>query len=300
MAIRFQCSSCHAKLKVGSHKAGARKNCPLCGAEILIPGVESSRGETPSASSVDPSDPSGSAALPLDSAAAQAAPDDDEDRYLDAPVIDVSTVRVDRASMPIGPHRADPPLTMPRRAVYALGGLIVVVASFFFVFGVMVGRISVRRGETSVAARPTRTRCVVTGAVMRRENNQLVPDSGSLVLLVPVDSQPDVRPNGASFHPSDGDGADSADAALIRTFGGEVLEVDDQGRFRATVAGGRSYDLLVVSKNVADDDPVSRQLRATWGKLFVPLEPVVDGRAVAMRTIETAGGSTTVPPITFD
>lgn len=279
MAIRFQCPSCKGKLKVGDHKAGAKKSCPLCGYELTIP---------------DASPHSGSASPSPDESS-------ESDSYLDALVVDASQIRVDRATTPRGPHRADAPLTLSRRVVYATGGLLIVVAAFFFVFGVLVGRITVQR-STSATRQPTLniTRTVVTGTVHRRENNQREPDVGSVVILVPRGLTPETLVDGSKLHPDNFTGTAQPEAQLLRTFGGDVVQVDGQGRFRTTLDANKNYDVLVISKNVERAQGVDRSLRATWGELFVPIEPLVGDRATKTLALETRGASTAVEAIVMN
>lgn len=279
MAIRFQCPSCKGKLKVGDHKAGAKKNCPLCGFELVIPQV------TEESKAVEESTPGAA----------------DEDQFLDALVVDASQVRVDRAGSLRGPHRADAPLTIPRRTVYAVGGLLVVIAAFFFVFGVLVGRVTVQRDAASPrAAGPNITRTVVTGTVHRRENNQREPDEGSVVIIIPEGLNPETQVEGSKLHPDNFAGASQPEAQLLRTFGGDAVKVDAQGRFRATLPHGRRFQVLVVSKNVKRTQGVDRTLRANWGELFVPVEPLVGDRATRTLEFETQGATTSVEPIVMN
>ncbi|MEZ6106546.1 MAG: hypothetical protein R3B96_10620 [Pirellulaceae bacterium] len=277
MAIRFQCPHCQGKLKVGSHKAGAKKKGPLCGGELVVP------QPTAEESAVDAATEGSS-----------------EDAFLDAIVVDASQIRVDRASPVRGPHRTDAPLELPRRVVYAVGGLLVVVAMFFFMFGVLVGRVTVQRGQTRQVLPPARTKTILTGTVHRRENNQREPDAGSVVIIMPLDMSPETTVEGSKLNPSNFTGTNMPEAQLLRTFGGDVVGVDSQGRFRTTLAAGRSYQILVVSKNVTSDAPADRRLRALWGDLFVPVEPLVGSQATYLGEFEAAGATLSLDPILFN
>lgn len=290
MPIRFQCTACHAKLKVGSHKAGATKKCPICGAEIVVPKVstepEESRFEEEARTMAGP---------PLESSGAE------DDRFLDAPVIDVAQVHVDRSRRRQGPRYWDTPLEIPRRTVYTLGVTLAVVACVFFLFGVLVGRISVRKSSERPRGIEARlAKCAITGSVFRRKNNERSADEKALVLILPADAvAEEAKPKAEAFHPRDGEGVASREADLIRSLGGEVLEVDALGRYRASLDADRRYEILVISAEIDDAQGASKELRATWGRWFAPVEPLVAGRAYAMRSVEAGSGTVEVEAVVF-
>ena len=93
---------------------------------------------------------------------------------------------------------------------------------------------------------------------------------------------------------------DSPDAQLIRTFGGEVTRVDGAGQFRVTLAGDQKYDVLIISANRQSDRGIDRELRATWGRVFVPIEPVIGEQACYSSQIQTGQEVVELPPVLME
>lgn len=315
MPIRFQCPDCHARLKIGSHKVGVRKSCPYCSADFIVPaGVE---GELPVAErwarEGARSENSGSTLAPPPRLGGSG-----ESEVQDRPKSTVEAPQAPDASVRSSSNLQAPPLpqtsprpttevpesllpegiSVPRRMVYVYGGLIAVVALFFFLFGLMTGK-NLDRTRSMLAA-PEVEKCVVTGSVLFKQDNQRLPDAESLVILMPIQSTPDVRPQGEALHPSQKAAVDSPDAQLIRTFGGEVARVDGAGQFRVTLAGDQTYDMLIISANRKSDQGIDRELRAVWGRVFVPIEPVIGEQASRSSQIQTRQQVVELPPVLMD
>lgn len=318
MPIRFQCPECHARLKIGSHKVGVRKSCPYCSVKFTVPaGVE---GELPvaqrwieetSAASVVGSPPVPESAPTQESSQdgtprrhhqnsgemdSQTAVSSSSTSNLEAPPLPQATPQ--SLTSEVTDNVSAEHLSIPRRMVYVYGGLIAVVALFFFLFGLMTGK-NLDRTRARVTA-PKVEKCVVTGTVMFKRDNQRFPDVGSLVILVPTQSTPDVRPQGESLHPSQKAAVDSPDAQLIRTFGGEVARVDGSGQFRVTLAGGQKYDLLIISANLQSNQGIDRELRAMWGRVFVPIEPVIGDQACYASQVQTGQEVVELDPVVLN
>ncbi len=317
MPIRFQCPECHARLKIGSHKVGVRKSCPYCSVEFSVPaGVE---GELPVAQKWNEETSAGSVgsqSVPESSTTQESTQDRTPRRHhqnsgeMDSFAVDAysSTSNPEAPPLPQATQQSlaseDPDnvsaehLAVPRRMVYVYGGLIAVVALFFFLFGLMTGK-NLDRTRAMVTA-PTVEKCVLTGTVMFKRDNQRLPDVGSLVILMPTQSTPDVRPQGESLHPSQKAAVDSPDAQLIRTFGGEVTRVDASGQFRVTLAGDQKYDLLIISANLQSGQGIDRELRAMWGRVFVPIEPVIGEQACYASQVQTGQKIVELSPVVLN
>src|SRR5262249_18607775 len=66
MTIEFQCPVCHKSLKTADERAGARANCPGCGAALTVPMPGHAAGEAdPALTNVQAAKPDDSGAAPI-------------------------------------------------------------------------------------------------------------------------------------------------------------------------------------------------------------------------------------------
>ena len=303
MPIRFQCPECQAKLKIGSHKVGVRKSCPHCSVDFIVP--EPIEGDLPIAQRWSGEEVAASPPTTSPPAAAEGSGKKPPRPNAAEPKLD----SVNSAAPPMPRSRQSSPemtpdilrleeISVPRRMIYVYGGLIAVVAIFFFLFGVMTGK-NLDRTRAVVVAKSIES-SVIKGTVMFRRDNQRLPDVESLVIVMPIESELDVRPEGEALHPSQKSAVESPDAQLIRTFGGEVSRVDAAGRFSFDLPGEQQYEVLVISANQQSDQEVSRNLRVAWGRVFVPIEPVIGEQAHHSTRLRTDEESVVLPPVVFD
>lgn len=185
---------------------------------------------------------------------------------------------------------------VPRWVLYAQGALLGLAATMFFVFGLAVGNAT---GSGSANRNESGT-CVVSGAVYFDENRERKADHGSVVMLLPVDVQPRVRPEGRGLRPDQFEPVRNDALDEIRALGGCVVRVDQDGNYSAEIDGGRSYWWLVISNNQqADDDSIGKQTRAELGTWFLPIEELLGDRQFAWSKVRISGASQRLQNVTF-
>ena len=80
-------------------------------------------------------------------------------------------------------------IEVPRWAVYSQAALLGLIATTFFIFGMMVGNLT----SNSSAEINQTFDCRVVGSVAYRVDGDLRADEGAVVMLLPQDRKPDVR-----------------------------------------------------------------------------------------------------------
>ena len=171
-------------------------------------------------------------------------------------------------------------ILVPRWIVYFQAGLIGVVAATFFVFGMMVGNLT------------TGNRIVQTETVKYSVNGRVelasgLPDSGAVILALPIEIKPDQRLDPNLLHPDRFEPVNNPSIDQIRSLGGDVARVNRTGEFELQIEGPAEYYLLVISKSKSrgDNRPLEKQVSAKLGRFFLPYEPLIDGKEVNWSTV---------------
>ena len=180
MIFKFRCPKCDVRLTVSEHKAGQSSRCPSCEQSIQIPvaqGDEVSTGKgtasaktervaAPAAAmartdsmSLAPTDESASSSDSTASGGIEVRPAGEpraaKTEYADAGEFAGSSGTFDR---PIPSRIGRDQVLLPRWVIYTQAGLLVIVASTFFVFGMMTRYMATRGGSNS-SARTASPRC---------------------------------------------------------------------------------------------------------------------------------------------
>lgn len=285
MPIKFLCEHCNAKLQVATRKAGTQQTCPRCKKLMTIPEAEIAEAMLAMKSSDRFSDLGGP-----------------EEEFLEFTVFDDEELVYDIDSERAASHRLakiDPQrISIPRMAIYIQGALLGVVACVFFVFGVMVGKFTT---TPDLSAAQVTMRCRVIGQVNVRSNNQVRPDVGAMVILVPKQRRPDPRPDVQQLRPGVAVNSSNPDQQLLREIGGDVVAVSESGDFELSVTSPREYYLLVISKNRrrGDSASISKEERASMGLYFLPVEQLITDREFSWQEVRLTGSSYEIDTILF-
>jgi hypothetical protein len=288
MPIRFACPSCGQRLTVGEHKAGRSASCPKCQSPLTIPekkeaGRLSARaapkqgGEAPA--EAEPAQPPASGAIvepaatpttsaddvplpappppPLAPAEAEGEPAFSISTGDDEPQFDFEGgVEIVYETPAIPPPRSAPRRTddealdfdriaVPRYVVFTQGVLLAVVALVCFLLGMAIGgAVSERSGEP-VAAQPIS----ISGVVSVAEGGARQPDAGAVVILLPVDAQPDERQSLVGLRPGDDPTTGEQGRNFIRLLRGGVSRCDRRGEYAIELPDRGRYYLLAISAN---------------------------------------------------
>ncbi len=241
--IRFKCEHCSKRLKVAPDKAGIEVKCPKCSGQIVIPtaeeaialeAMEKAAGKTPPDNAFTEFAVFANPDAVPDSIPEVSATEEDSDEHMETGLIDPSKVAVSRM------------------VIYTQGVLLGVLTLAAFLAGMLLGS-AVTSRQAPVTDEPVS--CIVAGRIFYpdgRNQNLPKPDEGAVVLLLPERHLPDQGQKLAleGFRPHDAPpGDDHQDAALLRSLGGEVLRVDDQGRFETILSEPGPYFFLVISRN---------------------------------------------------
>ncbi|MDG1874666.1 MAG: hypothetical protein P8J27_12195 [Mariniblastus sp.] len=191
-------------------------------------------------------------------------------------------------------------IRVPRWVVYCQAALLGLIATTFFIFGMMVG--SLTSGD---AANDTIFDSRVAGSVAFRDEGDLKADEGAVVFLLPQGKKPDERSPGALVSPANFKALDNAAIDRIHELGGAVVRADENGQFDvlvdATYGNGLKYHVLIVSKSVArkDTDSMSKEQIAAIATFFMPVEQVTDDRSYHWMEITANGERVDLPEIEF-
>jgi len=254
MPIKFACENCNQKLSVSSKKAGARAKCPKCGEPIEVP--QPSGNDTPEeAAEAEPSDDEQGNLF------AQFAVFDEETEWVYESE-DENHVAAEVEATKIDYNR----VAVPRNIIYLQGGLLGVVALLCFIIGLALGRISAPTIIVDNGPKP----CTISGQVEYiDDSNEASPDVGSVVVIVPVGSRPElsgkinpnnIKPNAEML---------ISGRTALQQFGGDLAKVDQQGNYSVNVPNRGEYYVLVVSHNKesSGSNPTNEQL-AQMGDYF--------------------------------
>lgn len=290
--VRFNCENCRSRLTVSRRFAGQTGRCPGCGKKIRIPEITIAGPED------QPAPPPDSGPLvqtePPEAGLETATANRDDVPEVAGPVAP-STQRHGR------PPERDPAslsetIPVPRWVVYVQASLLGIIATSFFVFGLAVGSNTPGSGRGPAPDSDVR----ISGTVLFERNGIEEVDESAVVMLLPVSARPDPRPDPQTLVPARFVPLDNSSIEIIRDLGGAVVRVNRSGRFQATVRGGRSYWLLIVSRNQsAGPQTIDKQMRADLGGFFFPVENLLQDRAFFLEKIRPPGGEYRVPAVVF-
>ena len=172
-------------------------------------------------------------------------------------------------------------IEIPRWVVYFQAALLGLIATTFFIFGVMVGNLT-----SNPAARVNALiDCRVIGSVVYRVDGALHADEGAVVILLPQNRKPESRYRGELVNPDSFKPLDNEAIDQIHQLGGAVVRADENGQFDVMVDANKDnavgYYLLIVSNHQRADDAeqMTKEQFASIGTFFSPVEEVVDDRA---------------------
>jgi hypothetical protein len=177
-------------------------------------------------------------------------------------------------------------LSIPRWIVYFQAALLGIVATTFFIFGLMVGSIT-SDGQPRIA----KTDVSIKGQVFYQTNGDAKPDEGAVIFLLPTSRRPAERAPANLVSPSGFQPLDNPGIEKVHQLGGAIVRADENGRFEVVVDGnngpGVDYFVLAVSCNQpnVDDSPLTKQQTAAVGTFFMPVERLVEDRAIYWSTI---------------
>jgi hypothetical protein len=192
-------------------------------------------------------------------------------------------------------------ISVPRWVVYFQAALLGIVATTFFVFGMMVG--SLTSGSSDEINRAFD--CRVLGSVVYRVDGDLRADEGAVIFLLPLSKKPDERAPGKLVNPETFKALDNAAIDRIHDLGGTVVRADQNGQFDVVVdardGNGLEYCLLIVSKNVrgVDTEPMTKEQVASIGTFFIPVEDVVEDRSFYWLKLTADSERIDLPEIEF-
>ena len=191
-------------------------------------------------------------------------------------------------------------IAVPRWVVYFQAALLGIVATTFFIFGLMVGNLTTV-APSGVAAKFD---CQVSGIIRFDSGDSPVPDAGAVIFLLPKNSRPEERSAGNLVSPDGFEPLNNPGIEVVNQLGGAVVRADESGRFNVVIDASQSgvdYFLLVVSKNVSNDNPqpLTKLQVATIGTFYLPVERVMNDRAIYWSTIKARTEKIELPVVDF-
>lgn len=270
MPIRFPCPECQQRLSVASQKAGREVRCPRCRRTVRVPAVPnpSVAHELATITEVLPTPHTDSN------------PDQETELvYADAPAASAAATPGETL------------VTIPRQYVYGQGLLLGSVALGFFIFGLIVGS---RAGPdlAGVALQP----CTISGEIRFQAAAQNdSADNGARVIVVPQAVRPDQKAAASGLRPSDPAPADGhVGMAVLRSLGGDVTSVDEQGRFQCHVPSPGRYYILVISRHAKRPDHATLEGRdlAQIGRYISPAANVLESQQYTWQELRVRGDCT--------
>lgn len=171
-------------------------------------------------------------------------------------------------------------ISLPRRIVYFQAALLGVIATTFFVFGMMVGTLTSRNQMEQELGD-----CTVSGRVVWDSDGRRIGDQGAVVLLLPLDKVPDRRLNPNSIHPDQFEPIDNSVIESILELGGAVVRTNSSGDFDVQVNSPAKYSLVVVSHHQTTNRPLEKKEMAALSSYFRPVDDIRSGKSVHVQAI---------------
>jgi hypothetical protein len=304
-------------LSISERKAGHSRPCPNCRQTITIPdqahasaralkGTPEDGDAMPSESenptvvsraspirpgSTSPAGEPGAARHPLMGEAPGLAPPPD-DRIVDRTgeahyeeLVGISTLG------------AGDRIALPRWIVYFQAGLLGVVASTFFVLGLMIGSSTGGRDDGTTEL----YECQLHGEVYFADGRQKSADEGAVVIVLPADARIMERPDPNPLRPDDFQAIDNPSIDTIESIGGRVVRINRQGEFDLTLTGPREYLVLVISRFATrtDQERIPKTAVADIGGFFFPAEDLIGEKKFFLTRVVVNRRSQNLPAVLF-
>lgn len=172
-------------------------------------------------------------------------------------------------------------ITLPRRVVYFQAAMLGLIATTFFIFGLMVGSLTANNGYE-----PEIVSCRVSGQVVYNDDGIERSDSGAVVLLISTVNRPTERLNPGSIHPDSFVPLENDVITTIHELGGAITRTDSAGSFNFEVDSPAKYELIVISKNKPGGTALSKRQMAAISTYFSPVENLRAKKAVHLDTLK--------------
>lgn len=283
MAIQFRCNYCKSLLGIADSQAGSAVDCPRCGRTQKVPG----RSQRPAEGKPVPDlrlQQALTALSDLNTTQAtshQQSSDSAETEQTAVPVLLLDGLRDERAAT-------------GRRGRVLLASLSLVV----FLCGFLTGRLfpfspgsvqqtqpteilqppnpsaelphpQVQASEQDTPNQPRQRPQLITGNVSYHRDGQEQPDTGTIILLLPLKNSTTLRFQGRALHSGPADPAWLATAAALRELHADLCIADNKGNFQLTHHAATDAAVLVISRHCSrtadtDMDPNCRNLADQW------------------------------------
>ena len=190
---------------------------------------------------------------------------------------------------------------IPRWIVYFQAALLGIIATTFFIFGLMVGSLT---SGVDVNAE-SRFDVRVSGTVEYRTDGKLLPDEGAVIFLLPKQEKPDERAAARPVSPAGFRALDNPGIEIVHQLGGAIVRADENGKFNVLIDGnaglGIDYHLLVVSRNCSRDEAelLTKQQVAAIGTFFMPVERLVNDQAIYWSSLTAREKVIELPKVEF-
>jgi predicted RNA-binding Zn-ribbon protein involved in translation (DUF1610 family) len=202
-----------------------------------------------------------------------------------APQTPVQTPRgASQVAARLKPRPEDALLLMSRRAVYALGGLLLGVALFAFLAGFLIGRDGrpaqrdpAQSGETAQGDPVALEGSVIYSTAPGNYQG----DANSVAIAVPADKPPAQTLPSAGLRATDADESLAAPAgAALRAQGGALARANSAGDFQLVVPQPGDFHLLLVSRHAKrpEGTEISSQDLADMARYFADPAGLIGGQ----------------------
>lgn len=321
MPIRFHCPKCHVRLSVAQRKAGQVSPCPNCRQPITIPldgspnPVTSTDEESASPPLDKLSQPSETPHWPVRTEPGARAGSDEPrgsaDLSTSPPAPTMESWQSQTAIRELEPNlerpsylasvaatmHADSAVSLPRWIVYFQAGMLGIVATTFFLLGLMI---SSKSGGPEGRATKLYD-CQLTGQVYVMSEGRKIPDEGAVVIVAPVDSRMMDRPDPATLRPDEFEAGENPSIAQIEAAGGRVVRINREGEFDLTLRGPREYFVLVISRSGErlESERIPKSTAADIGGYFFPVEDLLGDKKYQLSRLILNRRSQNLPTIVF-
>ena len=169
-------------------------------------------------------------------------------------------------------------IQIQRWIVYFQAALLGVVATTFFVFGMMVGSMTTQTNSAIENDLVSISGRVITDAA--------VPDAGAVILLLPDPPSEFKRQDPTLVHPSSFEPLENPTIDWIRQQGGTVVRANIDGVFEVFCKPG-TYNFLVISKSETSGQSakLSKKQVASISQYFLPVEKLIDRQRFYWKTL---------------
>ncbi len=172
-------------------------------------------------------------------------------------------------------------ITLPRRIVYFQAALLGVIATTFFVFGMMVGTLTSRSALDAKIFD-----CSISGTVLWSSDEEEIADDGAVIFILPLGKTPERRLNPRSVHPDAFDAINNEVIEMIVGMGGAVVRTNRNGEFSVDVNSPARYSVVVVSKHSDNKKSLNKKQMAALSTYFMPAEEVRKNKSIFVQSVQ--------------